>query len=347
MTHSNQLPVVSRHKRLDIVIPLFNEEEVIRQLHSRVSTTARALPLPTRILYVDDGSRDRTIERLRDLIAADESVELLQLSRNFGQAAAIHAGLEASDADAVVLMDGDLQDPPELIAEMVTRWLAGESVVIARRHERDEGSWLRKIGFKTFHKVFQWLSDHHIPADCGTFCLMEGRVRDVIVAMPEAHRFFPGVRAWVGFEQGFVDYARPQRAAGSPKQTFRRLLNYACDGIFSFSKKPARLLMAGGACQAAIGLAAALTVITQGLLTNATIWNWPLCGALVVLLFGVQLFGIGIVAELAFRIYDEVKLRPKYLIHSRSVLAEAKAVESHSRQAIRLADIEGTLPDAA
>ncbi|MEZ6095049.1 MAG: glycosyltransferase family 2 protein [Pirellulaceae bacterium] len=180
----------NRKKRLDIVVPLFNEQEVVRQLHSRLTRTLEQLPFASRIIYVDDGSSDRTIEKLVETMKGTDCVELIRLSRNFGQTAAIQAGLAAADADAVVVMDGDLQDPPELIMEMVDHWMMGYEVVIARRTDRDEGSWYRKKAFQAFHRFFRWISDFDIPANCGTFCLLDRSAAKSIAHMPEAHRFF-------------------------------------------------------------------------------------------------------------------------------------------------------------
>jgi glycosyltransferase involved in cell wall biosynthesis len=319
----------SSSRRVDIVIPLFNEEEVVRQLHRRVVETAQKLPFNWRIVYVDDGSTDQTIARLLAILGDDENVELIQLSRNFGQAAAIHAGLKAADGDAVVLMDGDLQDPPELIAELVDHWTMGYEVVIARRTGREEETWFRKFSFNLFHRLFKRLTDLRIPENCGTYCLLDGRAAKAIAAMPETHRFFPGLRAWVGFDQGFVDYARPKRAAGAPKQSFWRLVDYAMDGILGYSRKPAKWLIACGGVQICVGLLLGLLAASLWIANVfASSVPWMFTFGVLAFLSGIQLLGMGMLAELAFRIYDQSKDRPNYFISRQITLKQTPEIKS-------------------
>ncbi len=318
----------SSSRRIDIVIPLFNEEEVVRQLHRRVVETVHKLPFAWRIVYVDDGSTDQTISRLLAILGEDENVELIQLSRNFGQAAAIHAGLRAANGDAVVLMDGDLQDPPELIAELVDYWTMGYEVVIARRSEREEETWFRKFSFVLFHRLFKRLTDLKIPENCGTYCLLDGRAAKAIAAMPETHRFFPGLRAWIGFDQGFVDYSRPKRAAGTPKQSFWRLVEYATDGILGYSRKPAKWLTMCGGLQVCSGLLLTLLAVSFWMAGtfSATI-PWVLIMGVITLLSGIQMMGMGILGELAFRIYDQSKDRPNYFISRQITLKQSPEIK--------------------
>lgn len=305
-------------RRLDIVIPLFNEEDIVESLHRRVFAAAQQLKLNWRIIYVDDGSQDATVKRLIESNSEIDHVEIIELSRNFGQPAAILAGLDASDADAVVLMDGDLQDPPELIPKLVEKWLAGHDVVIARREKRIESSWSRSLAFRGFHRLFAWLSDLKIPSDCGTFCLMSREAVTAIREMPESHRFFPGLRAWVGFRQTIIDYDRPARAGGEPKQTLRRLLRYAGDAIFGFSRKPVRLLcMSGGMLLtgSSLVLTSAIIAWLSGMTSG---FGWTAVGCGLAAVAGLQLLSTGLLAEVVFRIHEQVKQRPSYFIARRT-----------------------------
>lgn len=321
-------------RRMDVVVPIFNEQEVIRLLHHRLCQTLKGLPFVSRIIYVDDGSSDQTITKLIESLTETQSVELIQLSRNFGQSAAIQAGLEAADAEVVVLMDGDLQDPPELIQEMVERWELGYEVVLARRTDRQEENWLRRRLFLAFHWLFQKLSDVPIPRNCGTFCLLDRRAASAIRELPEAHRFFPGMRAWVGFDQGFIDYERPRRAGGTPKQTFRRLFNYALDGILGYSKKPARWMMGGGLITVALSVGWLLGVAVAALAGYASVLNGlNLLTGFLGALMGLQFFCLGIVSEIMFRTYEQTKSRPRFLIANRATLHGASTNPARRRAA--------------
>jgi glycosyltransferase involved in cell wall biosynthesis len=278
-----------------------------------VVSVCRSLDLSWRIIYVDDGSSDRTVPLLKQSLASDERVEILRLVRNFGQPAAILAGMSHASAAAIVLMDGDLQDPPELIPELLAAWQQGHSVVIAQRPERLESSWLRGLAFKSFHRLFSKLSELEIPKNCGTFCLLSGSVAAEIVNLPEAHRFFPGLRAWVGGKPKLISYQRPARAGGEPKQTISRLIRYAGDGILGFSRKPTSLLMQSG-----LGL---LLLATVGEAVAIACWCLGLGGAAACAivsgfagLAGLQLASCGFLGDLLLRVQEQVKQRPKYLI---------------------------------
>jgi glycosyltransferase involved in cell wall biosynthesis len=336
--------------RLDIVIPIFNEIEIIEQLHTRVVASCESTGLNYRIIYVDDGSRDGTAQWITDnaqtvpstepskfsdrhlsIDEADDpshvltlesgsqsSVTLIELSRNFGQPAAILAGLQASDGDGVVIMDGDLQDPPELIPELVEHWNSGSQVVIAERTSREE-TLLRGIAFRTFHRFFRYLSDSPIPPNTGTFCLLDRVALESIRSLPESHRFFPGLRAWIGFHQSMVQFKRPPRAGGEPKQTFSRLAKYAMDAVFSFSFKPLRLLTTAGIAICMLSFLLASWFVFK------RIAGWEIASigftTLTCAVFGLggfQLIGMGVLGEYIGRIYDEVKARPQFLVRNQT-----------------------------
>lgn len=306
---------------IEIVVPLFNEAENVPELRRRLRDACSACGESWRVTFVDDGSGDDTPELLRTLSREDSRFQVVELSRNFGQQAAIAAGLSQVDADAVILLDGDLQDPPELIPEMVAAWKNGAQVVLARRKSRQE-SGVRRLGFEAFHRVFKYLIDVKVPPHTGTYSLLNGEALAALRQLPEAHRFFPGLRAWIGFDQALVEYDRQQRFKGTPKQTIQRLFRYASDGILSFSFKPLRLMTAGGSVICALAFIIALFFVFKRLLgaESAPLGFTTLCSA-VFGLGGLQLIGMGILGEYIGRIYEESKNRPLYIIrqhHNRS-----------------------------
>ena len=310
MTPSPQPPLVA------IVIPVFNEEAVLPELFSRLAALFDAQPAyGWRAILVDDGSRDRSAALLRAQAERDARFEAVELSRNFGFQSALAAGLaQTRTADAVVTMDADLQDPPEVIPEMVAAWRAGADVVRAARRTRAE-TGLRRVGFDLFHRVFGRLSDFPIEPNTGTFGLLGRPALDAFHQLPERHRFFPGLRAWVGFVTADVHYDRHERAAGEPQQTFTRLVRYALDGLFSFSNLPLRLLTYAGVFIAFMGFAMALFFVLWRLTGNERAFTgFTSLITLVLFLGGVQLIGIGVLGEYLGRMYDEVKQRPLYVI---------------------------------
>ncbi len=300
--------------RLDVVIPIFNEEENLPELYRRLSAALDATGTQWRVIYVNDGSRDRSLEMIRGQHAKDPRFCLVNLSRNFGFQAAILAGLSSADGDAAIILDGDLQDPPELVPEMVRAWKNGNDVVIAQRRSRKE-TGARLLCFNAFHKIFRHLSDFPIPQNTGTFGLMSRAALDQFTALGEQHRFLPGLRAWVGFTQGFVYYDRDERAAGEPKQNFIKLLRYAFDGIFSFSYKPLHMMTLAGAGISAAGFLLALVFIVKRLFGyEHAFMGFTTLITVTLFLGGIQLIGIGFLGEYIGRIYDEVKKRPVFIV---------------------------------
>ena len=288
-------------------------------LFARVGAVFAAAPAPCawRAILVDDGSRDRSAELIRAHAATDPRWELVELSRNFGFQAALAAGLAraaATGADAAVTLDADLQDPPELIPALVAAWLGGAEVVRAVRRSRAERG-LRRAGFDFFHRVFGSLTDYPIESNTGTFGLIGRHALAAFAALPERHRFFPGLRAWIGFTTADVPYDRQERAAGEPQQSLSRLVRYALDGVFSFSYLPLRLLTYVGFGISGLGFALALFFVVRRLLgIEIAQTGFTSLITIVTFLGGVQLIGIGILGEYLGRIYDEVKQRPVFLV---------------------------------
>lgn len=304
--------------RVVIVIPVFNEEAVLPELLRRLSAVFDGDKSRVwRAVLVDDGSRDRTAELVRAQAGRDARFELVELSRNFGFQSALSAGLaRARGGEAVVTMDADLQDPPEVIPELVAAWQRGAEVVRAVRRSRAEQG-LRRVGFDLFHRAFGALSDHPIEPNTGTFGLLGPAAVAAFNALPEHHRFFPGLRSWIGFPTADVPYDRQERAAGKPQQTLRRLVRYGLDGVFSFSHLPLRLVTYAGMLVACLGFAAGLFFVLWRLLDfERSPTGFTTLAALITFLGGVQLIGIGILGEYLGRIYDEVKRRPNYILKS-------------------------------
>jgi glycosyltransferase involved in cell wall biosynthesis len=304
-----------------VVVPVFNEESVIPELCARLAALFDAgHGCEWRAVLVDDGSRDGSAELLRAQVARDPRFESIELSRNFGFQSALAAGFaHAREADAVVTMDADLQDPPEVIPGLVAAWRDGAEVVRARRRSRAE-SGLRRAGFDLFHAVFQRLSDFPVEPNTGTFGLLGRNAVDAYHQLPERHRFFPGLRAWIGFPTADVPYDRQERAAGQPQQTLRRLVRYALDGVFSFSHLPLRILTYTGIFVAFIGFAIGLFFIVRRLLgVEIAFMGFTTIITLLLFIGGVQLIGIGVLGEYLGRMYDEVKQRPLYVVKRRTV----------------------------
>jgi glycosyltransferase involved in cell wall biosynthesis len=299
-----------------IVIPVYNEEPVLPELFARLEALFGGHPENAwRAVFVNDGSRDATAGLVRAQGLRDPRFELVELTRNFGFQAALSAGLShAAGADAAVTMDADLQDPPEIIPELVAAWRSGAEVVRAVRRSRQE-TGVRRLGFDAFHAVFGKLTDTPVEANTGTFGLLGRPALEAFGRLTERNRFFPGLRAWIGFPTADVAYDRQERAAGRPKQTLRRLVRYAVDGFFSFSYLPLRVLTYSGMAVSGLGFALGLFFIVKRLLGIETAsTGFTTLVSLVTFLGGIQLIGIGVLGEYLGRVYDEVKQRPIYLV---------------------------------
>lgn len=299
-----------------IVTPVYNEEAVLPELLRRLATLFDLHPSYTwRAILVDDGSRDQSAALILAAATQDPRFRLVQLSRNFGFQNALTAGLAAAaDADAVITMDADLQDPPELIPELVAAWRAGAEIVRATRRTRAETGW-RRMGFDLFHALYGRVADHPIEPHSGTFGLLGREAVAAFNQLPERNRFFPGLRAWIGFSKVDVSYDRQERAGGKSQQTFRRLARYALDGVFSFSRLPLRLVTYLGLVIAVVGFGFGVFFAVRRLIGIETAQTgFTTLVTLMLFLGGVQLIGIGVLGEYLGRIYDEVKQRPNYII---------------------------------
>jgi len=300
-------------KTLDAVVPVYNEEAILPELNRRLADTLGDLPYEWRIIYVDDGSRDRTPELLAGSAAEDSRVGVVHLSRNFGQQLAISAGLATTGADAVVLLDGDLQDPPEVIPLLVGKWEEGYDVVYALKRDRKE-AFPKRVLFSLFYRVLRRLSNVDIPADAGNFSLMDRSVVDVINTMPERDRYVSGLRAYVGGRQTGVEFERAARYAGQPRQSPLKLVRMATDAFFAFSELPLRLATIMGFLVSGVAFLVLLNVLYQKLVTGAAILGWASTMTSILFLGGIQLIAVGVIGEYIGRIYNEAKGRPAWVV---------------------------------
>jgi glycosyltransferase involved in cell wall biosynthesis len=299
---------------LSVVAPMHDEEDMVGAFHTR--TVAALDGVDFELILVDDGSRDRTGERLRALAATDDRVKLVTLSRNFGHQAAISAGLEHARGDVVVMIDADLQDPPELIPEMLSAWRRGADVVYAVRESREGESRFKLATAHWFYRLFSKLARIDLAHDSGDFRLMDRAPLDALLSMPERNRFLRGMTVWVGFTQTAVSYRREARAGGQTKFTPARMLRFAFDAITSFSHAPLQAAtLLGFAFSILAFLAIPLTVVAR--YTDIYTRGVPTTIVIILLLGGIQLITVGIIGEYVGRIYDEVKHRPLYVVSDR------------------------------
>jgi glycosyltransferase involved in cell wall biosynthesis len=302
---------------LSVVVPLFNEAENVDELLRRIRVVIAGLtvaPASYEVILVDDGSRDTTLEKLLAASHADPHLRIVSLSRNFGHQIAATAGLDAARGDAVVLMDGDLQDPPELIDEFLAKFRDGYDVVFATRRRRAGESRFKLLTAALFYRIIRRLTNVSIPVDTGDFRLMSRRVVSALRDSRERHRFIRGLVSWVGFKQTGIEYDRAERHSGASKYPFSKMLKFAVDGITAFSEIPLRIATWFGFIVSGVAFAVALFEIGVRIFTGYNLPGYTSTVFAILFLGGVQLIGIGILGEYVGRIYDEIKGRPLYLV---------------------------------
>ena len=298
---------------LSVVIPILNEEPLVGRLHERV--TAAVAPLGAyELVVVDDGSTDGTWSRLVELAAADPHLRLVRLSRNFGHQIALTAGLEVARGDAVVTMDGDLQDPPEVIPDLVARWQEGYDVVYGVREEREGETRYKLWTARLFYGLIGRLSPVEIPAEAGDFRLLSRRAANALRAMPERARFLRGMTSWIGFPRIGVPYRREARTAGATKYPTRKMIKFAADAITSFSSAPLRVVSAIGFVLVGFCAVYLLYTLYVRFFTDDTVEGWTSVIVVLLLIGGAQLIGLGVIGQYIGRIYDEAKGRPLYVV---------------------------------
>lgn len=302
---------------ISIIVPCYNEEEVILETHRQLSGSMEENGLTFEIIYVDDGSADRTLELLHEIATDDERVSYLALSRNFGHQLAVTAGLDAVKGDAVVIIDADLQDPPRVIAEMFAKWREGADVVYGQRGTRSGESRFKLMTAKMFYRLMNSLSEVDIPMDVGDFRLMDKEVADIMANMRERDRYLRGMVAWLGYNQEAVEYERDARFAGETKYPLKKMLGLAFNGLMSFSMAPLRFVLMIGLAVVALAALGVLYAIGLRIMTDIWVSGWTLLFISVMFMGGVQLIVLGAIGEYVGRIYMQSKERPLYAVRQR------------------------------
>ena len=298
---------------ISVVVPAYNEEDVLEEFHARLSGVLATLSFNSEILYVNDGSHDRTLFILRKLQLQDPRIGIIDLSRNFGKEAALTAGLHRACGDAVVVIDSDLQDPPELIPEFIRVWQHGEvHVVYGQREKRDGETWLKKTTASAFYQLMQHFGRTKLPLNTGDFRLLDRKAVEALKALPEQHRFMKGLFTWIGFDQRAVPYTRDPRKAGETKWSYWRLWNFAIEGLTSYTIAPLQVAIYAGLFISFFSFLYGVFIITRTMLRGGDVAGYPSLIVVILFLGGIQLLFIGILGEYLGRIFNETKRRPLY-----------------------------------
>lgn len=306
-------------KKISVIVPMYFEEAVVSECYKRLKEVLTNLDnYEYEIIFIDDGSRDQTLSILEKIAMVDKNVKIISFSRNFGHQAAVQAGLKLSTGDAVVIIDADLQDPPELIPQMISLWENGNDVIYAKRKSREGETKFKLFSAKIFYNILNDLSDVSIPKDTGDFRLADRKVVDVINSLPEHNKFFRGLFSWVGFKQAPIEYERKERFAGETKYPLNKMIKLAKDGIFSFSTKPLKFVTKLGI----VSIIISILILIYSLLSFIFDWNnltpgWTSIMVTITFFAGIQLVSLGMISEYIGRIYDESKNRPSYIINKK------------------------------
>lgn len=300
-------------RMLSLIVPVYNEQEVLPDSFKRMDEAMRSMTYyDYEIIYVNDGSRDGTMEILRGIASEHANVKVLSFSRNFGHQIAVTCGMDAAKGDALIIIDVDLQDPPELIPEMVKRWEAGADIVYGKRKKRKGETFLKKLTASMYYRLLAWMSAYPIPLDTGDFRLIGRNVADIFLRMREHNRFLRGMSAWMGFRSEPLEYERQERFAGSTKYSLKKMMRLASDGITGFSDKPITLPFDIGVGMCVLSMFGFLTVLICACTCGAAAWLWGLCG--LVLLDGALMVFLGLQGMYMSRMYDELLNRPLYIV---------------------------------
>ena len=299
---------------ISVVVPVYNEEEVLPEFHKRISNVLDSMAVNAEIIYVNDGSTDKSLEIMQDIQEKDHSVAIVDLSRNFGKEIALTAGLDHASGDAIVLIDADLQDPPELIPELVKHWKDGYDVVYAKRIVRDGETIIKKTTAYIFYRLIQKVGRVKIPEDTGDFRLLSRRAVDSLIQLREHHRFMKGLYAWIGYPQKAVPYQRDRRYAGQTKWNYWKLWNFALEGITSFSIAPLKLATYVGLITALSAFIYALFIVFKTLVYGEPVRGYPSLMVAILFFGGIQLFFTGVLGEYLGRMFNETKRRPLYFL---------------------------------
>ncbi len=299
---------------LSIVVPMYNEEEALDGFFGRLQRALQTVTPSYEIVCVNDGSRDLTLARLRQAAEQDDRIKVVNLSRNFGKEIALSAGLDHASGDAVIPIDADLQDPPEVIPLMVAKWRAGAKLVLAKRRDRSSDGWLKRVTANGAYWLFSKLTHPRIPQNVGDFRLMDRVVVNAIKRLPERSRFMKGLFAWIGYEADIVEYDREARSAGETKWNYWKLWNFALDGITSFSSLPLRVWSYIGFGVSLLAMAYLGVIISKSLIFGLDVPGYASLMSVILFFNGISLIGIGVIGEYLARIFTEVKARPLYIV---------------------------------
>jgi dolichol-phosphate mannosyltransferase len=298
---------------ISVVIPVFDEEDNLPLLYQRLTKVLGEVEPDYELIFVDDGSRDNSSQYLEELAELDPHVIVVQLARNFGHQIAISAGLDFARGDGVIIMDADLQDPPEILPEFIEKWREGHDIVYAIRANRKEG-WLKRNAYSFFYRILQRIANIQIPLDAGDFCIMDRKVVVILTNMPERNRFIRGIRSWIGLDQVGLEYDRDSRYAGKPKFTLSRLIYLALDGLVSFSFLPLRAISILGFVISFISILLAISYTIQKITRGLSPPGFATTIVAIFFLAGIQLITLGVIGEYVGRIFEEVKRRPLYVV---------------------------------
>lgn len=311
---------------LSIIVPFYDEQEVLEEFHSRLTKVLDSLPTTSEIVYVDDGSKDNSLDLVSSFTSINSSISVIGLSRNFGKESAMSAGLEHCRGQAVILLDADLQDPPELIPQMIAKWREGYDVVNMQRSQRDGETWFKKFSAASFYKVMSVAAKIDVPENVGDFRLLSREVVDHINQLPERNRYMKGIFSWPGFRQATIQFKRDARFCGETKWNYLKLIGLAMDGITSFSIRPLRIATAVGGLVALTAFVYGMVIVFKTLMFGEPITGYPSMMVVQLALGGIQLLSIGLMGEYIGRIFIETKNRPLYLIQS---VVDTPALKTH------------------
>lgn len=306
--------MASLKELISVIVPMYFEEGVARECYERLKNVMEKNDYQFELIFVNDGSTDRTLDILDEIADKDKRAKVINFSRNFGHQIAVTAGIDFAKGDALIIIDADLQDPPELIPDLINKWQEGYDVVYAKRKQRKGETWFKLITAKYFYKFLNYMSDIDIPKDTGDFRLVDRKVANVFRKMTERNRFVRGMFSWIGFRQTYVEYERDERFAGETKYPLRKMIKFASDGIISFSTKPLRLVMTMGFASVMVSVLVLLYTFFVFLFGREVEPGWASIMVAITFFSGIQLLGVGIVGQYIARIYEESKNRPNYIV---------------------------------
>ncbi|MGD6889961.1 glycosyltransferase family 2 protein [Bacillus mobilis] len=318
-------------KLISVVVPMYFEEEVAQECYNRLKSVMLQNDINYEFVFVNDGSTDRTMEILSEIAANDYRTKIVNFARNFGHQIAVTAGIAAAKGDAIVIIDADLQDPPEVIPELIAKWEEGYEVVYAKRKQRKGETWFKLLTAKYFYKFLNYMSDIDIPKDTGDFRIIDRKVADVFNQMTERNRFIRGMMSWVGFRQTYVEYERDERFAGETKYPLKKMIKFASDGIIAFSTKPLRIVMTLGLLSVLVSIIVLLYTITVKIIGTGTQTGWASIMVAITFFSGIQLLGLGIVGQYIARIYDESKNRPIYIVKETINIEQEETIQAKEK----------------